>query len=561
MKKLAWLIPALLVFLHQLIFARYLSPTIAYELIAAQRVWQGQMPFRDFYFDDLPLLACLRVPEVLLGQILQMSPLDSLSSWLAASHGSMLGALPCATGIVLAHLLCTWLVQFLSLTFCFVLIEQSKLTSRALTACRVLLVALTVAQLAAGFSSGSLQHLAFLLMQPFLCLIAIDCAEGVAVDSVRSKQRWLAALLCGIAGALSIKFLALPLVLYLARALLLQKWSALQNRPALVSALLPFLALTSLFVLDSAAWHELTSWIITLKLTNVHFENMMTFGNNTSPDRREIIYALTVVVMLAAAMQRHRATLVPLIVVSMYGFVLFICSVQLLSDQCGLLTLSCVTALFYQIAFAFYSFGDHYPRLLLGRAKWVKSAAICIALVLFCPFLFAKEFFEIARIKTAIKIAPTLGFVAREDLRAAILRFSNAGDSIIVQSGRLTPGCSESLLTGRRLAGYFISYEAFGALNNLLGRHADGTWLGQPKEYLSDLDVKLSERLMADVAKYQPAFFMLEGGEMEMLAKNEQIYARILDSYYQGEVAQYFSTCEGPREYSDWNYDFYVMRR
>lgn len=59
MKKFAWLIPAFLVFLHQLIFTRYLSPTIAYELIAAQRVWQGQMPFRDFYFDDLPLLACL----------------------------------------------------------------------------------------------------------------------------------------------------------------------------------------------------------------------------------------------------------------------------------------------------------------------------------------------------------------------------------------------------------------------------------------------------------------------------------------------------------------------
>lgn len=554
MKKFVWLIPALMVFLHQLVFGRYLSATVAFEITAAQRVLMGQMPFRDFYFDDLPLLACLRLPEVLLGQLLQTAPLDKLSALLAGQD--MLGALPCATGIVLAHLICTWLLQTFSIVFCFVLIERAKLSARALHSCRVLLVAMTVAQLAIGFSSGCLQHLAYLLILPYLCLIAIDCGQGEA----KPLHRWLVSLLCGLAGVLSVKLLALPLVLYFSRALLLQKWSALLHRPAVLSAILPLFALLSLLVLDSAAWQELTGWIITLKLTNVHFENMMTFGNNTSPDRREVIYALSLFVMLACSMQKHRATLVPLMSVSMYGFILFICSVQLLSDQCGLLTLSCITALFYQLYYAFYSFGDHYPRLLLGRARQVKSAAAAIALVLFCPYLLAKEYFEIARVKTAIQTAPPTGFVSREDLRAAILHYSSAGDTIIVQSGRLTPGCLEALLTGRKLAGYFISYEPFGALNNLLGRHADGTWIGQPKEYLSDLDIKLSERLMADVAKYKPAFFMLEGGEMEMLAKNEQIYSRILDHYYQGEVAQYFSTCEGPREYSDWNYDFYVMR-
>lgn len=540
-------------FFWQILFVVFIdapiSPTVDLAMQACQRLLAGAVIYRDFYFDDLPALACLRMPAmflpvkaslanlflVLLYQVLVSLVLLKILRG-AASNVSSTGIYAGIYAGVYAGI-------------------YKNFMAPAIYA-GVLVFALT----AFLFQAGTYQSLLFFAFIPL-----------VLADLLQQRSGWskfalgLASALC----ACQINFLPLPfLYLSMLDFDLLHKDKLERFGLALLSV---FLVLCLSYVLCGFDGRLFFDQVLTCRRGFLSLDNFMLFGVGTGPDRRDLVYLLVLSLSLALPLllrpnlfrpnlpQSDLARfkmLAPLTLFSVYGFGVYAISMPTLTDNFVFAGASIFALLPLLIFCYFEQAGRLFPRLFPG----LKGKNLALAILLFFAFLPVFELERVYRFRHFISQPKAFGPL---DLALALRRYSRHDDFVLFLNGRTAPACPLISDCGRR-SGYFISGDELGLVSWLEARRKswgiDGLYLGRHKEYLAEMKARILRKLEQELER-APALVLIEGGEIGDFLEENGFKAKLEKHYEMACTARYYSENLPPREYCDWNYNYLVYKR
>lgn len=541
---------AFVIALFQFCFCANISPTSANQITAAQLMADGKALFVDYYYDDLPGLVFLRLPQVQLADWLRSLPLPVLP--ILGVDTGYFGAYSVAHADVLAHFLV--LLSFQSAVLIFIGTVRPISSS---TSSPHLLLAVLISLLSFPFQTGCAQHYLFLALLPLIfSLVAKNSLQVKFSPLLLYLSAALAAVFCG----LSIWFLPVPFILILAAALqspleLKRRW--LEFLPLLLFCLL----IECLTVYGQwqtigpegrfAVW----DWIWSFRRSTLIMEDMTIFGYKCSVDRRDLLYLFAVLFPLTLSLSKRLLYTAPFVLLAVYGMGLYMCSSSYLSDSLVLSEAALFTLLFYLGVSIYYGIPRVYPRFLpflFRPAFFYAVLSISLLALLSMPLL------------TLVRLTKLIGdskLTGPQDLRQAIVGFTKAGDSVLILTGRLTPACPELLLTGRKPVGYFINGEPVGMVMNYLSHKADGAWLGRELTFVKDKVIVVVDHLRQDILAEKPDYIMVEGGDMDTFLHEQSLYALLEKHYKDVDFCNWRSENTGPREFSDWNYDMAIYKR
>lgn len=531
-----------------------LAGSICYEMEAANRMLHGQVPFRDFYFDAPLTLVFLRMPAVLLAQLL-------------SGHSSA-AVLP-FNAIAIASFVEVSLLATLSFALCIYTVVTARLDQRRQMQLWFALIGFAIANFAMGYSYGCAQHIFCLLLSPyfFLRLTAWFSSTDNLGKAGSHWLRFFAGILAGFAASLDPLFIIVPITVEVAEFIsrrLLGKANSFADE--FFWLLISFLVSWSyLLQLDQAALKELIDWIIPLKITSYYLDQIAYFGLGATPDRRDVIYVCTAAAIVSFGIVNRLPLLRPIMALMMAGFVLYQMGMSGLSSDILLLiwaTCMCFSVQFlYLLESSFFSsIARRYPKLSYSRLPKVQSVSLAVVCSLTVLTLISLEIIQRRENVTALTgpmaIDPT--YLALAD---AFPKYCQSGDSIMILNGRLLPGFPLYTLAEKPIATYFISTEAFSSLANIEGHGLADHMVGKPFGWIVATKKKMFDRLRSDIDKNKPGVIVVEGGQTFDGLEKADMISRILSQYKcQGE-ARYHSRCVGAKEFADWNYRYNVYDR
>ncbi|MDP3510963.1 MAG: hypothetical protein Q8T09_23560 [Candidatus Melainabacteria bacterium] len=548
---------------YRAIFYRDLAGTICYEMEAARRILQGQVPFRDFYF-DLPLtLVVFRMPAICLAQ-------------LASAHtgGALLPAdlqtgLPLVfpfASLALGSFIEVSALALLSFALCIYIVSLTKLDQRCQLQLWFLLIGFGLANFAMGYSYGSAQHIFALLLSPYLFL-RLTAWSSFSVNAARPWLRFGCGLLAGFGASFDVWFILVPLAIETVE-FLSRRLGGKANRFAyeLLGLIISFcISWSYLLRLDPAALRELVDWIIPLKITSYYLDQIAYFGLGSTPDRRDVIYFCAAAAILSFGIVNRVALLRPIFTLMMAGFVLYQIGMSGLSTDILLVVwASCMSFALqfcYLLESSFFSrICRRYPRLSYRRLPKVQIFALVALCSISLLSLATAEILQ-RRENVTVLTGPNAIDPTYLELTDAFAKFSQSGESIMILNGRLLPGFPLYALVERPIAGYFISTEAFSSLANIESHDLKDDVLGKPFGWIAATKKKMFDRLRCDIAKSQPGVIVVEGGQTFDGLEKANVIAQILANYTSQGEARYHSRCIGAKEFADWNYRYNVYER
>lgn len=386
----------------------------AFLSTAAARLASGAVPYRDFYFEDLPALLWLYLPSVF--------------------AGAKIYTAACLLG------------------FSALLI----LVARKSRAHSTEIVALLAGQLICGYVCSSYQHLLYLSAMPLMLVICRRAQGPLALLSV---------FLFALFAAASLYFM--PLVAVLVIYLLTTRRYALS-----------IMALLALSVDAASLWlcsgsGALYNWIWPLKCAAWQLHDMAIYGIGTAPDRRDLLYWLCLAIVIAAATAgRLRPLMRIALVAALYGFIVFLCSQSQLSVYAAFCA-SMLTVFFILLlsrlalsSLSSFSSTTSSKSLSSNSSRTALSSSLfptMLAVLLCAPA--ALDWWRVSQAVTTGGNAP--------DLAHSIKEHSKPGDRVLLLSGRSIPQSPLASALGRLSPRYFIDSAPFGYLQTLAGRDKD----------------------------------------------------------------------------------------
>lgn len=536
-------------FFWQILFVVFIdapiSPTVDLAMQACQRLLAGAVIYRDFYFDDLPALACLRMPAMFLPVKASLANLFLVLLYQALVSFVLLKVLKGAAPNVSSTGICAVRTAGIYKIFMAPAIYAG-----------LLVFSLT----AFLFQSGTYQSLLFFAFIPL-----------VLADLLQQRSGWskfalgLASALC----ACQINFLPLPfLYLLLLDFDLLHKDKLERFGLALLSVFLVLCLSYALCGIDGRLFFD---QVLTCRRGFLSLDNFMLFGVGTGPDRRDLVYLLVLSLSLALPLllrpnlfrpnllQSDLARfkmLAPLTLFAIYGFGVYAISMPALTDNFVFAGASIFALLALLLFCYFEQAGRLFPRLFPG----LKGKNLILALLLFFAFL---PVFELERVYRFRHFISQPRAVAPLDLALALRRYSRHDDFVLFLNGRTAPACP-LLSDCERRSGYFISGDELGLVSWLEARRKswgiDGLFLGRHKEYLAEMKARILQKLDQELER-APALVLIEGGEIGDFLKENGFKAKLEKHYEIVCTARYYSENLPPREYCDWNYNYLVYKR
>jgi len=553
-------------------FLKDLSGSVCYEIEAARRMLSGEIPFRDFYFDQSLSLVYWRMLTVTLARVLAHGHLVQVGITAVPFHFTAIASYLITSSLALGSFLCSVLL----------ILGRSKLAAGSRSSSEVYLwmsvIGLALANFAMGFSYGCAQHLFCLFFSPYLIVRLIswqtNSALTIAADgqknitpAARFVPRLLAGFVCGIAASFDPLFILVPLVMeaveWLNRRLLRRKNIFADEFFALLIGYM--VGWSYLLTLHPAALEVLTDWILPLKITSYQLDQIAYFGLGSSPDRRDIIYLCTACAVLSFGLAPRVQVLRPLTSVMITGFVIYLLTMTGLSSELLILIWAMTVAFAVQFG-AFIETGllanlfRRYPSLSYRRGAKVQivllAAGCLVASSTMAVFEYKQRQENIAVASGPHALDPDL-----IDLSDALQKYSKAGQSAMILNGRLLPTFPLYSMSDRPSSGYFISGEPFSWLANVEAHHISDQQLGKPFSWIEKTKKKMFERVLQDIEKEKPQVIVVEGGQTFENLEKAGIVGTILGNYHNRGEARYHSWCGGAREFADWNYRYNVYER
>lgn len=514
-------------FFWQILFVIFLdspiSPTVDLAMQAGKRLLQGAAFYRDFYFDDLPVLACLRIPALLM-------PVKA----------------------ALANLFLVLLYQGLVSFLLFKILKGSTASATTAKSFHTFYAAVLVFSLTAFlFQTGTYQALLYFAFIPL-----------VLADLLQQRSIWsrFALVLVSALSACQINFLPLPFLYLLLQDFDLSLQQKLERfGQVLLSVSLVLFFSYALCGFDGKLFFD---QVLTCRRGFLALDNFMLFGVGTGPDHRDLVYLLVLSLSLALPLLLRSATakfklLAPLVLFAVYGFSVYAISMPAITDN-FVFGGAAIFALLPLLLFIYLDqAGRLFPRLFPG----LRGQNLALAILLFFSFLPLFEVEKVYRFRHFFSQAKAVG--APPDLAVALRRYSRDGDLILFLNGRTAPACP-LLSDCERRSGYFISADELGLVCWLEARRKswgiDGLYLGRHKEYLFEMKARILQKLEHELQR-EPTLVLIEGGEIDDFLKEAGFKSKLLEHYEIAGTARYYSENMPPREYCDWNYDYLVYKR
>lgn len=541
---------------YRAFFVSDLCGAVCYEVEAAQRMLQGQVPFRDFYF-DLPLTTVyLRMPTVLLAQLIS-APVNSILSFNA---------------IAIASFVEVTLLAVFSFALCFYIVLASKLDDVSQKQFCFALLGTAIANMAMGYSYGCAQHVFILLLSPYFFLRLSAWLKPANSSEAGNKIgnawfRFFCGLMAGFGASLDPLFIIVPLTIEVVE-LLTRYLGGKANTFAdeffwlLVCFLLSW---SYLLGLDQKALTELFDWIIPLKYTSYYLDQIAYFGLGATPDRRDVIYLCTAAAICAFGLAKRLPLLRPIMAFMLAGFVLYQMGMSGLSTDILLVIWATCMAFAVEVCYLFdssffASICRRYPKLSYSRLPKVQSALLLTFSTIAILTLAALEARQ-RRDNVTVWSGPQAIDPTYLELADSFPKYCPPGASIMILNGRLLPGFPLYSQAEKPIAGYFISTEPFSSLANIENHNLADHMVGKPLGWIVATKKKMFERVRSDINLKKPGVIVIEGGQTFDGLEKSGIIAQILSDYTCNCEARYHSRCIGAKEFADWNYRYNVYER
>ncbi len=521
-----------------------IAPEAAMYLKCAQLVQQGQKPYIDFFDSSPPILFVIFSLPLKLSQITGLQVANAFGICVAslAVLSVLLAALVMRQGLSAAS------VDKESKTS----IEMKRQIEEAFAP---LLIGFAAFNYWVGFEWGQTQHLFSLLYFPFL-LVRWMRWRGIACHSFLSF----------VTGLLATLGLGLDLTNFWVVMLGVEACFFLENRrfkpffaPEVAGAVSAFIC-TNVYVmtLSQDVQDAYFDWI---KPFSTGFKSMIsfdkaTFGVESAPDRRDIIYLLSVAVSLSLAMAYRNSILMPLATVALTGFGLYVLegegfSFQFIIGQFGSVLAAAIEfAYFWRFAAKILSRGEnakskpYMVACLLILVAGGSLAGLCWKRMQSLRAEMSRSIFE-QRLKS-----PHI-----PDVETVIETESKPGDPVLILCDAARPAFPAMFFLDRKPGGYLL----WGRPIRILGWCSiKGMCQGAYEKYYNHV---YHEKVPNEIINHYPALVLVDkaGAQNELTPLGT---LRLLDEHYDKiQDSHYYSNGKEPREFSGRNWDFSTYKR
>lgn len=511
-----------------------IAPEVALYLKCVQLIEQGQKPYIDFFDSSPPILF------VLFSLPLKLSHLTGLA--VANAFGICAGILAMCSTAFAAFVLRKGISECAD-------VDVKRQIAEAYAP---LLIGFAVFNFWIGFEWGQTQHLFSLLYFPFLLIRWLRwrgtaCHPGV----------------CFVSGVLASVGLCLDLTNFWIVVLGVEACFFLENRqlkpfyaPEVAGAVATFIC-SNVYIM-SLSQDVQEAYLEWIKPFSTGFKSMIafdkaTFGVDSAPDRRDIIYVLSVAVSLSLAMAYRNSILMPLATVALAGFGLYILegegfSFQFIIGQFGTVLAATVEASYLLRFLSKFQKTDAKKQLALSCSFMVVAGGILAGA---CWYRMHSLRAEMS--KTIIEQRMKSPHIS--DVETVIENETKPGDPVLVLSDSARPGFPALLFHDRKPGGYLL----WGRPVRVLGWCSiKGMCQGSYEKYYNHV---YHEKVPNEIMNHYPALVLVDkAGVFRELTPLGTI--RLLDEHYDKiEDTHYYTNGKEPREVSGRNWDFLTYRR
>jgi hypothetical protein len=524
-----------------------LPADVAYELDAAYRIELGQCPYVDFYFDQVMPIVIWRMLTLAVAPIV------------AAVTGAATNLTDCFFNIKvlgLASVLTTSALSIASYLLCWTIMKRFGDAVFAGHVRWLILLALALANLSVGFEFGEQQHLFILLFLPYL-LTRWLVLEGAKVPT---GIRLLAAVLAAAGASFSLMYLLVILVFEMVEAATRRSFWSMAEITFVSFILCSSILWLNLLILPKAAAATFFGWILPLRLSSLSHEDFTFYSYFTTPERRSLFYAMAGALIFAFGGLTRLQLLRPLAILAVLGLVVWQTLVLGLSADALILTYFTAMLLTIECYFSIQWITARYPRFFWHKKELAAFSLVVCACLSACAFLVGLEVHQRKLVKTGATRLRLAEFGGFRDLADVIKETTCERAPVLIINGKLRPAYPLLAKCNRRVSGYFMGTDALGTLSNIRNRRFFEDYLGTSEALTKLVEKVFYQKLVYDILKNRPELICIEGGDMEGTLKLYGALNVILTRYDRICEAKYYSDRSGPREISEFNYNYWVYR-
>ncbi len=533
--------------LIRLWYATEMPANVAYELDAAYRILSGQCPYSDFYFDQgLPVVAW-RMLTLAVAPLVAIASMHNYNIAECFYNINVLGD---------ASVLITSALSVFSFWLCFRLMDSFGRTTFAPHIRGLILLSFAMANLAMGFEFGDQQHLFVLLFMPYI-LMRWLVLQGA---NVPAKYKMLTPVLAGLGASFNPLFLLSVLTLEIAEALARRSVKVLLQSTTAVFLLAATLPWLYLLILPKAATQALFGWILPVKINALSFDSFSYYGFGCTPDGRITIYLSVFALVFAFGVVKRFQLLRPLACMAVLGLMIWMTLVVGLSADALILDYFNAALLTIEAYLVIDWITSRYPRLFFRKKEFACTALVLFGCLAGSGALLGQEIHERKLVETGPKRLKPANYEDLPDLVRGINENSKPGDMVLILNGKLRPAYPLMVILGRRSCGYFMGSEALGTLADMrnFGHFEQGKGIQEPQA--KDLEKRLYERLLADIVREKPELICQEQGEMDADFRLFKLQSVVMEYYDIVHETRFYTDRVGPREISEYNYNYTMLK-
>ena len=271
-------------------------------------------------------------------------------------------------------------------------------------------------------------------------------------------------------------------------------------------------------------------------------------------------YLAVLALIFAAGGLKHFQLLRPLATMAVLGLVVSLTLVWGLSSDSLILTYFTALLLTIEGYLAIQLFTFRYSRL-FWRKKEFACAFLALAMSLGAVYMLVHlEMQQRNLVLTAPERLRPITYQDLQDLTNAINENSQPRDKVLILNGKLRPAYPLLAMLGRRSCGYFLGSDVLGTLSDIrILVHYDPAH-GSAEPMVKAVEKRLYQRLLDDILREKPELICQEQGDLDAAFRLYNIQPVLAQRYEIMREAKYFTDHLGPREISEYNYNYTIFK-
>jgi len=510
-----------------------LTANVAMQLEAARRMATGELVYVDFWDWSQPIVVYLATLPLALYQLF-----ESLHTFVR---------------LELISKSLNMIFVLVSFVLCLTVIRKASVTCLQAKSLELpLAVALPIACYAVRFQFGEVQSQFILAFMPYLLLRWLRYQESSQTQAQTKIQTqiqipaglaYIIGLLAGLGVCMDVVYWPLLILLEILFAIQCGRFkfsTARFEAGGLFTAVI--IALSAFLSLNSLQQNAFIHWIMPLRIAILKLFDLALLPLSVSPDRRDVIYLLSLAMVLGSILQKHNRLYMALMAAALWGLTIFICEGQGLSEQLVVCTYSTTVILVLSIFDCLIFLARFLHNL---RAPWniTWSFRTVLLVTTIMTSIVAATFLKQAQtaFDQALSVRPTNGAPRLPDIEQTLEKYTKWQDEVILLS--YSPKSIYPTITNldRHQCGYLLSAQPLFLLTLL-----EETY-GLTKD-LKDFRTQLVQKMTRDFTSGQPKLILVDIMREEETLEKYKLLPILEEKYDRIGLCNYYNVYREPRE-------------